>query len=307
MALLVVCLLASSAVIVAGFRRLGAHDAADLFLRIIAAAGISSVGSVLLELFHSFDPSVLLRVGADAAVAVGPATVWVALCSIRGRLLVPALLAAGGTLVVAVASVAIARPASFGVLLGVVGVFCASAVAQSYREPLRGLRGHVLAGTTLTFFAAYCFAALAIGVIAGWESAAYDLISSWAVWTVVSAGTITAIGVAAMLIAGDLRPRGDTADSSVAATGRRVRVSIPDFALMPSAFGAREAAFLDSQLMRAARETDPGATSIRPGSYELSSADPTGEVERRVQHRFSVLAAADATVVEKLVFAWAQR
>lgn len=306
--LLLVCVLASSAVIAVGYRRVGTRDDGDRFLRIAAVAGLSTVGSVVLELFFIADPSVALRAAADAAVALGPATAWLAIRSLRGGLRVPALVALGGTASVAAASTIVARPGSFGFLLAVLGVFCVLALIEVRRGPLRRVRGQALLSSALTVLVVYCSTVLAVALIAGDDSSAYRILSSGPVWTAMSCGVIVAAAVAATLIVRNLRPRGIVEPPTTTGSGRRARVSIPDFALLPAAFGLNAAAFLDDQLLRAARECDPAASAVGPGACELVSTEPPSEVERRLQARFADLAtAADAVVVGDLVIVWPHR
>jgi hypothetical protein len=300
--LLLVCVVASSAVIVSGFRRLDARDAGDRLLRTLSAAAITAVGSVVLELMHTQEPGPVLRAGADVAVVLGPVIVWLGLRAVRARALGPLAIAAAGVAAVAGASFLVPRPESFAALLVVMALFCVLGVVETFRAPMRAVRGAIVVRAGLGLFAAYAVAAVATGAITGWRSDASGVITGWDVWAIVSGTAMLTIAIGALLLVAGLRatalpPAGD-ADRI-----RPLRALIPDFDLLPGALGTAQASAFDTALVRAARDVDPGARRIRPGVVEVDGGERREVVEQRLQVAFAAaLSAHSRAVMEPLVF-----
>ncbi|MFJ4036567.1 hypothetical protein ACIPVB_00660 [Microbacterium sp. NPDC090007] len=267
-ALLAVCAAVASVVAFVALPRIGTPAPMTLFLRFVAVAGVTAVGSSAMYSIYAAAGGILPLVLGDVAMVLAPSLLVMAVATLDGRSVRTMSAAALSlSLIVAIVTAVVPLPGSLVVkalALAVACGVCAWVCARARIEPFGPIR--VICVTTAAF-ALYCVARVAVGVVAGWESVLYRVAFSFAPATVLGGVAVVVIGAAVVRL-------------RVASSARRQPVACPagsavvvgDWDLASAAYGPERMRGLVAELRAAARDLDPGAADV-PRGAELSVAE----------------------------------
>jgi uncharacterized membrane protein len=305
-ALLALCVAVSATVAFLAVRRPTSDARTDTVVRYFTLGAITTVGSSAMHMFAvDAAPSTVTLVFGDVAMMSGPAVLWVALRAVTGRSSVALVIAGVAAAFLAIVVATVPYTIAIDVRSVLLSVFASLALSETWRTGVRGHSGVVIIRIAMACFAPYMAAAAVVGTLAP-DAALASAVFSFAPMTVVGFGAIGAVAVGALLLIRDLRGDGPRVPGDTTSVRSRTTVSIPDFALMPAAYGHVQAGSLERALLDAARSVDPAAAAWGPGAVTLELPDDPTSGRAAVRARFAALIAGEDAFVEPLVFGTAE-
>lgn len=298
--LLVLCGIVTALVALNAFRRAAAASGA--FLRFASVAGVASVGSSAMYLSFSELPTSVTLILGDVAMVCGPAFLWVGLRALGPGIRRALIVTTAGAVVTAASSTLLPADAALAVKGVMLAIFCLLAAHATRHRAVRALRGTALLRGAATSYAAYSLLRTLTIATLGTGSEVFMLTMSIGPATIVGSATVVTVGAASLKIANDARYRRTAPPRRLAPDGSEWRVSVPDFALIPAAYGTDQADAVHRWLLEACRAIDPGAESTRGGEVIVRLPDDEAGAQQRIQDRYAELASGTEVFVEPVTF-----
>ncbi|SIS01021.1 hypothetical protein [Microbacterium sp. RURRCA19A] len=270
-----------AAVLLVALPYLGGPSTWQLFVRFVAGFAFSAIAATALYVTAQLSGRAYLISMGDAAMALGPSLLFVALCAWTGRRVIEAsVLAFALTLLVTIVSAVVPQPVPLAVKSAAVVVVCGAcawAATRSGAEPARPLR---LIALVNAVYAVYTLTRMLVGVAAGWDTATV-LAGVFFIPAMVS-------GVAAVVLVwvavACLWREYDRAQASRRRAGASL-VVVGDWRLASAAYGPNRVYTLVAELRAAARDLDPAASDA-PRGVEVMVPGAVAALSERVRSAY---------------------